>query len=61
MNFSKHKQKIINSFLISINSDLLELKWNFSNQKVNVRLKKNDSIIRYFFATLIYLKFIFFK
>jgi hypothetical protein len=61
MNFSEHKYNILNSFIGSINPNLLHLQWVFPNEVINARNKKNDSIVKYFFALLIYLKFIIFK
>lgn len=61
LNFSKHKENIINAFLKSINSNLLGLSWKLPITKINTRPKKNDSLIKYFFAILIYSKFTFFN
>ena len=61
MNFSEHKHNILNSFIGSINPNLLHLQWVFPNEVINARNKKNDNLVKYFFALLIYLKFIIFK
>ncbi len=61
IDFSKHKQNIVNSFLKSINPNLLKLSWTLPVNKVNIRQKKNDNLIKYFFAILIYFKFTFFN